>query len=75
MADSENHDSEPALSPRELARLRHRDRKRTTSMVVDNAGVKRILLARQAREQARRAGSGAGNSGAAGSRTGGSSQS
>jgi hypothetical protein len=37
------------LSPREAARTRHRDRKRTVRMVVDNAGVKRILLARAAR--------------------------
>jgi hypothetical protein len=73
MADLENRDSEPALSPRELARLRHRDRKRTTPMVVDNAGVKRLLLARQAREEARKARSGA-SSGASGSRTGGHSE-
>jgi hypothetical protein len=33
------------LSPRERARLRARDRKRTTQMVVDNAGVKRTALA------------------------------
>lgn len=37
------------LAPREAARTRHRDRKRTVRMVVDNAGVKRILLARAAR--------------------------
>jgi hypothetical protein len=73
MADLENRDSEPALSPRELARLRHRDRKRTTPMVVDNAGVKRLLLARQAREEARKARSGV-SSGASGSRTGGHSE-
>lgn len=75
MPDPENRNDEPALSPRELAHLRHRDRKRTTTMVVDNAGVKRILLSRQAREQARRAGSGAGNGAAAGSRSGGSRES
>ncbi|MHB8717955.1 MAG: hypothetical protein ACYDAC_03560 [Candidatus Dormibacteria bacterium] len=33
------------LSPRQRARLRHRDRKRTTAMVVDNAAVKRTVLA------------------------------
>jgi hypothetical protein len=33
------------LSPRERARLRARDRKRTTPMVVDNAAVKRTALA------------------------------
>lgn len=33
------------LAPRERARLRHRDRKRTTPMVVDNAAVKRTELA------------------------------
>jgi hypothetical protein len=40
------------LSPREAARTRHRDRKRIVRMVVDNAGVKRILLARAARHGA-----------------------
>ena len=38
------------LSPSEAARARHRDRKRIVRMVVDNAGVKRILLARAARK-------------------------
>jgi len=33
------------LTPRERARLRSRDRKRTTHMVVDNAGIKRMALA------------------------------
>jgi hypothetical protein len=33
------------LTPRQRARLRTRDRKRTTQMVVDNAGVKRTTLA------------------------------
>lgn len=37
------------LAPREAAHTRHRDRKRTVRMVVDNAGVRRILLARAAR--------------------------
>jgi hypothetical protein len=39
------------LSPREAAHLRVRDRKRSTRMVVDNAGVKRILLAQRARTE------------------------
>jgi hypothetical protein len=69
MADLENRDSDPSLSPRELARVRARDRKRSTAMVVDNAGVKRILLARQARAEARREGSRAGR-GAAGETAG-----
>lgn len=33
------------LTPRERAHLRHRDRKRVTVMVVDNAGVKRVTQA------------------------------
>lgn len=33
------------LAPRERARLRHRDHKRATEMVVDNAGVKKTALA------------------------------
>jgi hypothetical protein len=33
------------LTPRERARMRARDRKRATRMVVDNAGVKRTALA------------------------------
>ena len=38
------------LSPKEAARQRARERKaRPPKMVVDNAGVKRILLARAAR--------------------------
>lgn len=60
MTQPENRDSDVSLSPREQAHLRARDRKRTTAMVVDNAGVKRILLARQARAEARKARSGAG---------------
>jgi len=45
-------DPEAQLSPREIARLRARDRKRSTRMVVDNAGIKRILLARRDRAAA-----------------------
>jgi len=70
MANLETRDTEPALSPRELAHLRRRDRKRTTAMVVDNAGVKRILQSQRRREEARMARERAG-SGASGPRTGG----
>jgi hypothetical protein len=50
MAPPGDHDDRiDALPAREAARVRHRDRKRRTAMVVDNAGVKRILLARQRR--------------------------
>jgi hypothetical protein len=52
-------DREPVLTPREAAHLRARDRKRSTRMVVDNAGVKRILLARRDRAASREDGSGA----------------
>ncbi|HEY6378919.1 MAG TPA: hypothetical protein VI316_07045 [Candidatus Dormibacteraeota bacterium] len=47
---------EPAeqLPAPEAARVRARDRKRTTRMVVDNAGVKRVQLARRDRAEARR---------------------
>lgn len=41
----EDRDVPDELSPRERARLRTRDRKRTTQMVVDNAAVKRTALA------------------------------
>ncbi|MFN2569094.1 MAG: hypothetical protein ABR564_05775 [Candidatus Dormibacteria bacterium] len=33
------------LTPGERAHLRHRDRKRLTTMVVDNAGIKRVAQA------------------------------
>ncbi|HXA28252.1 MAG TPA: hypothetical protein VN193_05835 [Candidatus Angelobacter sp.] len=75
MTDLDHRESEPALSPRELARLRRRDRKRSTAMVVDNAGVKRILQAQRTREEARRAQQGAGSGAKADSRTGGISHS
>jgi hypothetical protein len=45
------------LTPAEAARVRHRDAKRVTKMVVDNAGVKRIapaLAARNARKPTKR---------------------
>ncbi|HEV7678091.1 MAG TPA: hypothetical protein VGQ42_05950 [Candidatus Dormibacteraeota bacterium] len=51
MPDHESAERETALSPREAAHLRNRDRKRSTRMVVDNAGVKRILLAQRARSE------------------------
>jgi hypothetical protein len=38
-------ESPEQLSPREKARLRARERKRTTRMVVDSAGLKRNALA------------------------------
>jgi len=38
-------DDNNELAPAEQARLRHRDRKRETRMVVDNAGMKRVLPA------------------------------
>jgi hypothetical protein len=50
---SEDREAPDELSPRERARLRARDRKRTTPMVVDNAGVKRTALALAQRRAAR----------------------
>ncbi len=44
-AMDENSGPADELTPREAARLRARDRKRTTRMVVDNAAVKRTALA------------------------------
>ena len=44
-------DTADALPASEAARVRHRDRKRRTPMVVDNAAVKRIVLARQQRRR------------------------
>ena len=41
----EQSDVPDELTANERARLRHRDRKRTTPMVVDNAAVKRTALA------------------------------
>jgi hypothetical protein len=51
MPNQESAERESVLSPREAAHLRARDRKRSTRMVVDNAGVKRILLAQRARTE------------------------
>lgn len=39
------------LSAGEAARLRRRDRARSTRMVVDNAGIRRLLLDRAARQE------------------------
>lgn len=41
----DDRDPPEELTPRERARLRARDRKRTTRMVVDSAGLKRTALA------------------------------
>jgi hypothetical protein len=38
-------DPEPELPEAERERIRHRDRKRERRMVVDNAGIKRVLPA------------------------------
>jgi hypothetical protein len=46
-------DAPEELTARERARLRNRDRKRTTQMVVDNAGLKRTALALAHRRAAR----------------------
>lgn len=53
MPDRHAPDPDAELSPSESSRLRARDRKRSTRMVVDNAGIKRILLARRDRVAAR----------------------
>jgi hypothetical protein len=39
-------DEHPDLPAKEAARIRARDRRRTTRMVVDNAAVKRVVLDR-----------------------------
>jgi hypothetical protein len=48
-------DGSDQLTPRERARVRRRDRKRTTVMVVDNAGVKRTAPALARRRAAQHA--------------------
>jgi hypothetical protein len=50
----ETPDGPDELSPRERARLEHRDRKRRTVMVVDNAAIKRTALALAQRRAANR---------------------
>jgi hypothetical protein len=54
-------DDPDELSPRERARLRTRDRKRATPMVVDNAGVKRTALALAQKRASKRTDSTAGD--------------
>jgi hypothetical protein len=51
----ERPDSPDELTPRENARLRARDRKRTTRMVLDSAGLKRTALALAQRRAAQSA--------------------
>ena len=51
MADTENLDQQDQMSESERAHIHRRDRKRITKMVVDNAGIKRILAAREARKK------------------------
>lgn len=60
MATQDTLDTNTHLSPRELAHQAARDRKRTTRMVVDNAGVKRILQARRDRAAEQKAAGAAG---------------
>jgi hypothetical protein len=45
---------EQELPEKERARIRHRDRKRETRMVVDNAGVKRLVPAVAQRRRKRK---------------------
>lgn len=54
MSDAADGDSE--VSPRERAHQRRRDRKRETRMVVDNAGIRRVLAAVRRRSAAARPG-------------------
>ena len=46
--------SEQELPEKERARIRHRDRKRETRMVVDNAAVKRLVPAVAERRRKRK---------------------
>lgn len=48
---SDARDGEPEVSPAEHAHQRRRDRKRETRMVVDNAGIRRVLPAVRRRAQ------------------------
>jgi hypothetical protein len=50
---TDDRDVPDELTPRERARLRARDRKRRTPMVVDNAAVKRTALALAQRRAAK----------------------
>jgi hypothetical protein len=60
-----NHDAEAELPDSEKARLKRRDRKRETRMVVDNAGVRRVIPAIRKRksEQTSAGGPAAGGAG------------
>ncbi|HEX6539810.1 MAG TPA: hypothetical protein VF155_11590 [Candidatus Dormibacteraeota bacterium] len=49
---------EGELSPSERARQRRRDRKRQTRMVIDNAGLRRVLAAVRMRDAKRKGRSG-----------------
>lgn len=49
-------DREPEMSPAERAHQRRRDRKRQTRMVVDNAGIRRLLPVIRRRSQPDRSG-------------------
>lgn len=51
MAPRNDTETTEQLTAREAARIRARDRKRRTTMVVDNAGIRRILLERVARRR------------------------
>lgn len=44
-------EGEPEVSPAERAHQRRRDRKRETRMVVDNAGIRRLLPVMRRRAQ------------------------
>ncbi len=55
---TEDREAPDELSPRVRARLRARERKRTTRMVVDNAGIKRTALALARRRAAARGAAG-----------------
>ncbi len=45
MATRDAPDNDDAIDAREHARIRHRDRKRETPMVVDNGSLKRVAQA------------------------------
>jgi hypothetical protein len=53
MTDQGQGPGDTELPPQERARIRHRDRKRETRMVVDNAGVRRVIPALKQRQEKR----------------------
>jgi hypothetical protein len=55
VTDKSGPEPEPELPSSEEARIRHRDRKRETRMVVDNAGVRRVMPAVRRRRSAAQA--------------------